>query len=429
MIRKVSNFNKTLFTALLFMGLCPAIYTTIRTSFLGSIPGEWSYSIAGQLSWVNLLYEIIDETIVLPLFFLLGSSNDKQKFSNRIKSGILVSFGIYIFMALLIFVFVKQMLFSMATDPSIIDESATYIRIEAVANIAGILYRFLCVAIIATGMEKFVYMITAVKMLLSIIFDILFVSSLPVSLHLGVNGIGYSNFLVNLFLTFFAGSVLIKNGYIDIKQSVTFKWMKDFARIGGISGAESFVRNVAYILMVSRMVNTVGEQGIYWVANNFIWGWLLLPVNALGELIKQEVSKDKENIKRHSNTYFKVTVFIVFLWLVLIPLYKPFMTHIFKFGEVDKLYDLVMILLGFYIFYAFQNIFDATFYGRGKTEYMLLEAIITNTVYYGGMYIAYRTGLWTPTLMGIAIMFGVGNVFDTTISYIAYRIFLKREKI
>lgn len=30
--------------------------------------------------------------------------------------------------------------------------------------------------------------------------------------------------------------------------------------------------------MISRMVNVVGEQGTYWVANNFIWSWLLLPI-------------------------------------------------------------------------------------------------------------------------------------------------------
>ena len=59
----LSRLNWRLYAALLFMGLCPAIYTTVRTFFLGQMPGEWSYSIAGQLSWVNLLYEIMDEAI------------------------------------------------------------------------------------------------------------------------------------------------------------------------------------------------------------------------------------------------------------------------------------------------------------------------------------------------------------------------------
>jgi hypothetical protein len=42
------------------MGLCPTVYTTLRTFFLGQLPGDWAFSIAGQLSWVNLLYEIIN---------------------------------------------------------------------------------------------------------------------------------------------------------------------------------------------------------------------------------------------------------------------------------------------------------------------------------------------------------------------------------
>jgi len=37
------------------LGLCPTIYTTLRVFFLGELPGEYSFSIAGQLSWVNLL--------------------------------------------------------------------------------------------------------------------------------------------------------------------------------------------------------------------------------------------------------------------------------------------------------------------------------------------------------------------------------------
>ena len=37
------------------------------------MPGEWAYSIAGQLSWVNLIYEVANEAIILPLFYFMGS--------------------------------------------------------------------------------------------------------------------------------------------------------------------------------------------------------------------------------------------------------------------------------------------------------------------------------------------------------------------
>ena len=72
--RSLKNINGRMFLALLVMGLCPTLYTTLRTFFLGTLPGEWSYSIAGQLSWVNLLYEVINEAIVLPLYFFMGQA-------------------------------------------------------------------------------------------------------------------------------------------------------------------------------------------------------------------------------------------------------------------------------------------------------------------------------------------------------------------
>lgn len=82
--------------------------------------------------------------------------------------------------------------------------------------------------------------------------------------------------------------------------------------------------------------------------------------------------------------------------------------------------------LGFYVLYAFQNVFDATFYGLGKTNYMLFESVVTNSIYYGGFFVAYLLGFWTPTLLGIAIMFGIGNAFDSVVSLGAY-IFLRRR--
>jgi len=35
-------------------------------------------------------------------------------------------------------------------------------------------------------------------------------------------------------------------------------------------------------------------------------------------------------------------------------------------------------------------------------------------------------GIWIPTLNGIAWMFGVGMAFDAIVSYIVYRIFVKK---
>ena len=427
----LSKINYKLFAALLVLGLTPTIYTTVRVFFLGQLPGEWSFSIAGQLSWVNLLYEILNEAIILPLFFFIGRvKQDKNEFSNRVRTGMLISLGIYTLLSIAILLFAEPLLLLMATDASIIDASASYIRIESIANIFSILTQFSLVALVTVNKGKYLYALTGARLALCLVSDTFLVSTLPISANLGVNGIGYSNIIVNALLLGVSLLLLAREEIVVFaKAKLDFSWAKEFAKVGGISGAESLVRNVAYMVMIARMVNVVGEQGTYWVANNFIWGWLLLPVLQLGELIKQEVATDKENIRRNSLGYFGIAAIISVLWFISIPLWKPFMTHVLGFTDVDKLFGLVLLLVGFYVLYAIQNVFDATFYGLGKTNYMLFESVVTNTIYYGIAFILYATNVWNPTLTSIALLFGIGNAFDSIVSLVAYAFLLKKEKI
>ena len=123
------NVNHKLFISLLVMGLVPTIYTTLRVFWLGDFPGDWSYSIAGQLSWINLIYEIINEAIILPLFYFIGKVlNNKKELTNRIKTGLLLTLGIYIILSVFIITCTNPLLKAMATNPSIIDASKTYLE-------------------------------------------------------------------------------------------------------------------------------------------------------------------------------------------------------------------------------------------------------------------------------------------------------------
>ena len=105
------------------------------------------------------------------------------------------------------------------------------------------------------------------------------------------------------------------------------------------------------------------------------------------------------------------------------------MANVLQFTDVDKLFELVLVLVGFYVLYAFQNVFDSVFYGLGKTNYMLFESVVTNTVYYGTAFVLYLTGIWAPSLIGIALLFGIGNAFDSIVSLGAFAFLLKKEKI
>ena len=425
------NINYKLYFALLILGFAPTIYNTVRVFFLGQLPGEWSYSIAGQLSWVNLLYEILNEAIILPLFYFVGTvKNNKKEFTNRVRTGMLISFLVYAALSAVVFVFAEQLLMLMAADTAILAESVAYIRIESIANVFMVLTQFALVALVTMNKRKYLYLLTGARLMLCLVTDAFLVSGLPMSANLGVNGIGYSNIIVNALLLA-VSLLLLEKEEIRIfkREKWSFSWAKEFLKVGLLSGIESLVRNVAYMVMIARMVNMVSEQGTYWVANNFIWGWLLLPVIQLGELIKQEIATNKDNLRQNTLGYFSITAGICAFWFISIPLWKPFMTHILGFTDVEKLFSLVMLLIGFYVLYAVQNVFDATFYGLGKTNYMLFESVVTNTVYYGIAFILYATGIWVPTLTGIALLFGIGNAFDSIVSLGAYVFLLQKQKI
>ena len=426
---KLKGINYKLYLSMLVFAFLPTIYSTLRIFYLGNIPNEWTFSIAGQLSWVSLLYEILTEAIILPLFFFIGKNIEKKdKILNLVKTGLVISFIPFFIVSSIIIAFPRQLLELMAINPNIIEETIPYIRLEAVANIFLILLLFVQTIIFSIKKEKYIYLLTFLRLILTIFLDTVFISNFNFSLKLGVNGIGYSNILLNLSLFILSLFILAKEDINIFKKiKLDFSWVKELAKIGGVSGLESFVRNIFYLIMISRMVNVVNEQGTYWVANSFIWGWLLLPILQLGELSKLEVSQDKDKFYNNISSYFTLTFIICSLWFITIPFWKGFMLHILNFKEVDKLFDLALLLSGFYIFFALQNVVDSIFYGIGKIQYILWQSLIVNIIYYGIAFILYLKGYFTPSLKGIALLFGYGLIFDFIVSFISYYILKKKE--
>ena len=119
----------------------------------------------------------------------------------------------------------------------------------------------------------------------------------------------------------------------------------------------------------------------------------ITPYSSTSKIMKKEVSTNKDNLKNNSLGYFMITFIVVIIWSVLIPIYKPFMKYVLNYSDADKLFNLVMILFSFYILFAIQNVFDSTFYGLGKTNYMLFESIVDNVVYYGIAFILYKCNI------------------------------------
>ena len=430
-IKSIKTFNWRLWLVLAATLLIPALYQTLRIFFLGDMPGDWGVNIASQLAWVNLLYEIIEEAFILPLFFLLGKSlGSKEELENKTRTGLLISGGAYLILSILIISFARPLCTWMASDPSTMDATVTYIRLESVASTISILSKFITVLLVTLGKDKYMYILLGVQTGLSMLLDTFLISKLPFSANMGVNGIALANIAVSVVLVVVA-ILFLKREDIHVfrRKKLEFGWLKEYGKIGLFSGLESFVRNIAFMLMVSRLVNVIAEQGTYWVANNFIWTWLLLPATALYDVIKKETAEDKDNIRTKTLGYIVVSTLFSALWFATIPLWKPFIQYVLNSDAYETIFYIVLIQSGFYVAYIFNCICDGTIYGRGKTHYMLWESIFTNGIYYVTMFILWKTGVWVPTLTGIALMFGIGMAIDLIPTFGCYLYLLKKEQV
>ena len=195
-IKSLNRFDWKLYLALLVTGLLPTIYTTIRINYLGNLPGDWGVNIASQLVWVNLILEVIYEALILPLFYLIGKTlENKKETVNKVKSGLLLTFGIYFFCTVIIAIFAKQLVTAMAQNPDTIEATTVYIRIEMLAALFMGPVKFMTVFILL-NYRIHIYVLLLIQMLLSVTLDTLLLSELDISLDLGVNGIAYSNIIV-----------------------------------------------------------------------------------------------------------------------------------------------------------------------------------------------------------------------------------------
>jgi Na+-driven multidrug efflux pump len=227
-VKALKSVNYRLFFAILLLMLFPTIYQTVRIFFLGDMPNDWGFNIASQLSWVNLFYEIIQEALILPLFFILGKSlSNKDEFINKIKVGLLLTGSIYFVFSLILFIFAKQLVIFMAQDNRLVDATVDYIRLETVAALLSTLFKFMLTVLITLKKDGYMYMTLIIQMVLSILLDTFLVSNLSVSLKIGVNGIAITNIIVNGINIFICMLLLKKRGYAHShRRQIVFRMGK-----------------------------------------------------------------------------------------------------------------------------------------------------------------------------------------------------------
>lgn len=421
--KDLKTFNWRLWLSLCALALIPAVYQTVRTFILSSSGQSDVFDVIGQMEWFDLINETLLAFLIVPLYSVLNKiyKYQQEHFADyTFKTG-LIAFALYTLFSVGILVYGSVLVQAMNPNEIDLSTTTTYLCLETVAFMIGIISSFANVVFVVIGKDKNVYVFLAVKTLLSLCTDLIFIPAF------GIYGVAASNIIVNAILA--VSCVLIIGIQKQIKvcrfEKSDGEVFRQWCKVGIFSGLQQFIDNFIYAVMVCKMVNLVAEQGNYWIANNFIWGWLLIPVSALSEVIRSDCKTGYGNLKQFN--YYFISCAVVLIWTATIPLWTPFFRYAQNLSNADEIFSIVIKLTPFYIAYAGCAIIDNIFIGLGKTIYNAVNSLIINFGYYGLFFILYLTKAVEFDMDTIILMFGFGMVIHLLVSIIEEKLFFKKR--
>ena len=109
-------------------------------------------------------------------------------------------------------------------------------------------------------------------------------------------------------------------GRVELSTLARWDNLLEWWRIGRWTGLDALIRNGFFIAFVARIVNDLREPGTFWVANEFIWGWLLLPFLPLVEMVRRDVAQRPQLLREGGlSAYFFLCGVVAVGWLLLSP--------------------------------------------------------------------------------------------------------------
>ena len=394
-----------LFFSLFLWMLIPSIYNVIRMGIISI--NQVDINILGQMEWFDLIDEILVTTLTVPLFSLL-----KTNVTSKEKNGLafIISFSIYTIFSLIISTYVSNISEFMNAE-----FASEYLKLQTFSLLIGFIST-LCIMLLTLNNDfKMVTILTIVKLSILSILDFVFIDAF---LEVGAS---YSEIITNSLIGIISLIIIYIRKYIGFGKA-NLHWLKDYLKIGLFSGLQIFLDNFIYAIMICKMVNAVSESGNYWVANNFIWGWLLIPIMVITEIIK------KNNLEKleFKNTW-KYGLIISILWLISVPGWKWFIINVMS-SDANTILNILYPLVPFYIAYIISSFIDGWFISKGKTIYNTINSFLVNIVYYGIAFILFNKGLFELNIMFVILLFGFGNVFHMLISIFLYKLEINRIK-
>lgn len=396
----------------MFLIALPTVYDIFTILFAGVY--HLSLDLLGQIEWFDLISETLHMFLIMPLYHIINQYCKKgghlQKESCGTLSGLgIISCSIYIIFCIGVFGMIPKLVNVMEVVD--VDHTILYLRMQVIAFIFSILYDFCFVVFVNIGKSVYIYLLLSVRLLLYIGSNTILIPFWKET------GIAASEIISAAVMSFVSIGMLYTKGYLGrphLNRTVLFRWLRE----GIFQGSSVLIDNLAYSWMICRIINSLQKMSDYWAANNFIWGFLLLPCVVMAELIKKECNDDGFQMRK----YFKIVMGILLLWILTVPGWKWFMKNIMMLKEVDTVMNIVICLTPYYIFYMCSQVFDNYFSGTGNGKYISMNSIIVNGVYYVIMFVLYTKNIIVPDMSFIIRMFGCGIIIHFIISTVEYKI-------
>lgn len=403
--------------SLITLGLVTFIYSIIRTRLISNIPDTNALSIAGHIEWFDLFNEVLQTALIFPLYYIFNKRKDE--FKSVIGKTFIISNSIYILFSILILIYCRIIVSNM-TDKNIL-EVTTYLNLETIAFIINNFINFFMVILIFINKAKYFYLSCLLKTVFIIIGDLYLIPKFQ------VNGVAFSNILVNLLILIFCLFVLYKEDLFP-KFSLNFDkaLIKDYFYGGSFIGLQIILDNLIYVLIVGKMITTVNEQGNYWVANNVIWGLLLIPIMSLGDIIKKEAN----TLTNYKIKYFsKVVVINFILFLIYLIFSDAFLEKVMQLKDYTLITSIIKVSTIFYLFYMVSLVVDNIFIAQNQSKYLFYISVIVNLIYYPIIYYLVKINFFITNINFICYMFGIGMFIHMLLSFIFLYSTIKSKKI
>ena len=196
---ELKSFNFNLFISLCLLALVPAVYQTIRTFLISISTSIGAFDVIGQMEWFDLINETLLAFLIVPLYSVLNKiyENQKERFSASVFKVGLISFVVYFVFSLVVFIYGVYLVKLMNPAEIDVDLVNTYLRLETIAFIVGIVSRFVNVVFVVVGKARNVYIFLIANAVLSIFADFVLIPAFEVM------GVALSNILINLICRMF----------------------------------------------------------------------------------------------------------------------------------------------------------------------------------------------------------------------------------